>query len=61
MAKDYKKPEIEQDTRKCYKCKRIGYIAKNYQSGQKIKNRSIQKETNTKDRNKGQSFENSPK
>ena len=52
MVKDYKKPKNKQDTKKCYKYKRIGYIAKDYQSGQKMKNRSIQEETDTKDKDK---------
>ena len=30
IARDCKKPKKEKDTRKCYKCGRIGYIAKDY-------------------------------
>jgi len=28
MAKDFKKPKKEKDTRKCYECGRIGHIAR---------------------------------
>jgi len=33
MAKDCRKPKKEQDTRKCYKCDKIGYIAKDHRTG----------------------------
>ena len=39
IAKDCKKPKKEQDTRKCYKYKKIKYIAKNCWLEQKIKNK----------------------
>ena len=48
ITKDCKKPKKEWKTRECYKCKKIGYIAKNYQSEQKIKNRSVQEDTDRK-------------
>ena len=38
MAKDYQKPKKEQDTRKCYKCEKIGHITKDCRSGQSMKN-----------------------
>ena len=42
LAKDCKRPKKERDTRKCYKCKKVGYIAKDYKIGQKMKNHNIQ-------------------
>ena len=45
IVKDCKKLKKEQDTRKCYKYKKIGYITKDCRSGQKMKNWSIQKDT----------------
>jgi len=30
IAKDYRKPKKEWDTRKCYKCEKIRHITKNY-------------------------------
>ena len=30
ITKDFQKLKKEQDTRKCYKCDKIGYIAKDY-------------------------------
>jgi len=41
MTKDCKKLKKEWDTRKCYKCEKIEYIAKDYQLGHKMKNQSI--------------------
>ena len=52
IAKKYRKLKKEQDTRKCYKYNKVGYIAKNYRSGQKIKNHSIQEETDNEKNNK---------
>jgi len=51
-VKDYKKPKKEKDARKCYKCKWIGYIAKDCRLEQKIKNWSVQKDTDIKNNNK---------
>ena len=61
MAKDCRKPKKKKDTRKYYKCKKIGHIAKNCKTEQKIKNWSIQKNTNTEYNDKGQSFVDGPK
>ena len=44
IVKDCKKSKKEQDTRKCYKCKKVGHIAKDYRSEQKMKNKSVQKD-----------------
>jgi len=50
IAKNCKKPKKEWDTRKCYKYDKIGHITKDYKTGQKMKNCSIQEETdNEKD------------
>ena len=40
----------KKETRKCYKYNKVGYLIKNYRSGQKIKNRSVWKESNYKDK-----------
>ena len=56
LVKDCKKPKKEKDTRKCYKYKKVGHIVKNCKLGQKIKNWSIQKETDKENNEKEQSF-----
>jgi len=49
-------PKIkERDTRKCYKYDKIRHIARDYR-GQKIKNRSIQENTDKETNNKQESF-----
>ena len=45
IARDYKKPKKEQDTKKCYKCKQVRHIARDCRLEQKIKNRSVQENT----------------
>ena len=57
IEKDYKKLKKKKDTRKCYKYKQIGHIAKNCRLGQKIKNWSIQEETNKEDNEKSRVLE----
>jgi len=49
IVKDCRKPKKEKETRKCYKCNKIGHLIKNYRSGQKMKNRSIQNESDNED------------
>ena len=56
MAKKCKKLKKEQDTRKYYKCNKVGHIAKDCRSGQKIKNHSIQEETDNKKNEEQESF-----
>ena len=43
---------------KCYKCKLVEHIAKDCNTGQKIKNQSVQKniEINTEEKDKKKSF-----
>ena len=41
MVKNCKKPKKEQGTRKYYKCNKIEHIARDYRSGQNMKNQSI--------------------
>jgi len=41
MAKEYRKPKREQDTRKNYKCDKVEHIAKDCRLEQKMKNHSI--------------------
>ena len=52
IAKECQKPKKERDTRKYYKYNKIGYIVKDYRSGQKVKNRSIQEESDEETNNK---------
>ena len=56
MAKDCQKPKKEKKTRKCYKYNKVENLAKNCRSRQKIKNRSIQEESDKEDSNKEESF-----
>jgi len=41
IVKDCRKPKKEKETRKCYKYNKVKHFAKNYKSGQMIKNKSI--------------------
>jgi len=50
------KAKEEKKMRKYYKCDKVEYLAKNCRSEQKMKNRSIQKESDKKDNNKQESF-----
>lgn len=52
IEKYCQKPKKEKETRKCYKCNKVQHLVKNYKLGQKIKNRSIQKDSNNEDNNK---------
>jgi len=63
MARNCKKPKEEKDTRKCYKCRQIEHIAKNCRTKQRMKKQSIQKDlnTDTKEEDKQNSFEEGPK
>ena len=60
IAKEYRRPK-EKDMKKCYKCKQVGYIAKNCKLGQKIKTQSVQEESDEKDQEREQSFRKGPK
>ena len=50
MEKNCRKPEKEKETRKYYKYNKVEHLTKNYRSRQKMKNRSIQKELEDKDK-----------
>ena len=56
MVKYCKKPKKEKETRKYYKYDKVGYIAKNYRSEQKMKNRSVQDNSDNEDNNKEKNF-----
>jgi len=56
MAKNYQKPTKEKETRKCYKCNKVEYLAKNYRSKQKMKYQSVQEGTDDKESNKEKGF-----
>ena len=52
IVKNYRKPKKERDIRKCYKCDKIEHIANNCKIKQKMKNRSIQEESDEENNNK---------
>ena len=56
MAKNFQKLKKEKETRKCYKYDKVGYFTKNCRLEQKMKNRSIQKESDKEDNNKEKCF-----
>jgi len=56
MVKKCQKPKKEQNTRKCYKCDKVEYIAKDYRTEQNMKNQSIQEETDDKKDEKQKGF-----
>ena len=61
MLKDCQKTKKEWDTRKYYKYEKIGHITKNCRLEQKMKNWSLQEDTDTENDDKEQSFGNGPK
>ena len=56
MAKGYRLKKKERETRKCFKCKKEGYIAKDCKETQSIKKRQVQKGSDDEDENKEQGF-----
>ena len=50
MAKDCQKPEKEKETRKWYRYNKIGYLVKDYRLEKRMKNWSIQKDSDNKDK-----------
>jgi len=54
IAKECWRPRKE--IKKCYKCNKTEYLAKNYRSGQKMKNRSVQEESDKENDDKQESF-----
>ena len=42
LAKEYKRPKKERETRKCYNCDKQGHLAKDCKSKQPMKNRRDQ-------------------
>ena len=61
MVKDCKRPEKEKDNRNCYKCEQVGYITKDYRTKQKIKDQSVQDNTEIEEENKKKDFVDSSK
>ena len=57
MAEKCQKLKKEQNTRKCYKCDKVEYIAKDCRLGQKMKNYSIQEESDDKKNNNQKGFD----
>ena len=60
IAKDCKQLKQEWDTRKCYKCRQTEHIAKDCRNKQKMKNQSIQENTEGEKDNKKKSFGEDP-
>ena len=56
IAKECWKPRKDKEMRKCYKCDRIGHMAKDYRSEQKMKIRSTQEENNKENDNNEEDF-----
>ena len=56
MAKECQKPKKNNKMRKCYNCNKVGHLAKDCRLRQKIKTRSMQKESDEKDDNNKESF-----
>ena len=60
IAKNCQKPKKEKDIRKYYKYNKIEYITKDYRSEQKIKNHSIQEESDNDKDDKQKNFGEGP-
>jgi len=56
IAKYFQKPRKKKETRKCYKCNKVGNLTKNCRSKNKIKNRSVQEKLDNKDNDKEEDF-----
>ena len=56
LAKKCRRPKKNKEMRKCYKCNKIGHLAKDYRSEQKIKVRRNQKDSDKEDDNKKKGF-----
>ena len=56
MEKEYKKPRKERKARKYYKYDKTRHIARDYRTGQKMKNRSVQEESDNEESNKETGF-----
>jgi len=59
IAKDCQKPKKEKETRKWYRYNKIGYLVKDCRLEKRMKNQSIQKDSDDKDKennNKEKSF-----
>jgi len=46
----------DKETRKCYKCDKVGHLAKDYRLGQKIKIRRNQEDSDEEDNDKKEGF-----
>jgi len=60
MTKDCQNPKKEKEIRKCYKCDKAEHLVKDCRTGQKMKNRSVQEDTNEEDNNKQEGFVGGP-
>ena len=56
IAKKYQKPKRERETRKYCKYNKVRYFAKGCRSGQKMKNKSVQEDSDKESNNKQECF-----
>ena len=56
ITKKYQRLKKDKETRRCYKCDKIGHLVKDCRSGQKMKNRSVQKESDEENDTKQEGF-----
>jgi len=56
LVKECKRPKKNKETRKCYKCDKVEYLAKDCRSGQKIKIRRSQEDSDKEDNDKKEGF-----
>ena len=49
LAKEYRRPKKDKETRKCYKCNKVEHLAKDCRSEQKMKIRRNQEDNNKKE------------
>ena len=52
MAKECQAKKKKRETRKCFKCDKEGYIAKDCKGKQMMKNQKVQEESDNKDKKK---------
>ena len=56
IAKEYQRSKREKETRKYYKCNKVRYFTKDCRSGQKMKNKSVQEDSDKESNNKQECF-----
>jgi len=56
LAKECRRTKKDKETRRCYKCNKVGYMAKNYRSEWKMKIRRNQEDSDEEDNNNKKGF-----